>query len=92
MHQKHERDADSGSKKSLSVLEAYAGKSVHSHYGQRVVAVGQLVSSASDLYLGWTQGVRGDHFHVRQLKDMKTSRGSPALQDPLQGWGRSVAS
>ncbi len=54
-----------------SVLEPYAGKSVHSNHGQRVVLGCQLMQSASDLFLGWTEGQRGRHFYIRQLKDMK---------------------
>jgi hypothetical protein len=29
------------------------------------------MQSASDLFLGWTEGEAGRHFYVRQLKDMK---------------------
>lgn len=54
-----------------SVLEPYAGKSVHDNHGQRVVHGCQLMQSASDLFLGWTQGEHGRHFYIRQLKDMK---------------------
>ena len=54
-----------------SVLEAYAGKSVYSNHGQRVVAGCHLMQSASDLFLGWTEGQHGRHFYIRQLKDMK---------------------
>jgi uncharacterized protein (DUF2252 family) len=54
-----------------SVLEAYAGKSLHSNHGQRVVVGCRLMQSASDLFLGWTQSDPGRHFYVRQLKDMK---------------------
>jgi uncharacterized protein (DUF2252 family) len=54
-----------------SVLEAYAGKSVHANSGQRVVVGGRLMQSASDLFLGWTRTERGGDFYVRQLKDMK---------------------
>jgi uncharacterized protein (DUF2252 family) len=54
-----------------SVLEAYAGKSVYAHHGQRVVVGYQLMQSASDLFLGWTVGRFGKHLYVRQLKDMK---------------------
>ena len=54
-----------------SVLEAYAGKSKYSNQGQRVVIGCQLMQSASDLFLGWTEGQAGRHFFVRQLKDMK---------------------
>jgi uncharacterized protein (DUF2252 family) len=54
-----------------SVLEAYAGKSLHSNHGQRVVHGCRMMQSASDLFLGWTEGNVGRHFYVRQLKDMK---------------------
>jgi uncharacterized protein (DUF2252 family) len=54
-----------------SVLEAYAGKSAHPNHGQRIVIGCQLMQSASDLFLGWTEGDLGRQFYVRQLKDMK---------------------
>jgi uncharacterized protein (DUF2252 family) len=54
-----------------SVLEPYAGKSLHSNHGQRVVHGCRMMQSASDLFLGWTEGDLGRHFYVRQLKDMK---------------------
>jgi uncharacterized protein (DUF2252 family) len=54
-----------------SVLEGYAGKSVHVNHGQRVVAGCRLMQSASDLFLGWTESQLGRHLYVRQLKDMK---------------------
>ena len=54
-----------------SVLEPYAGKSVYTNHGQRVVVACKLVQSASDLFLGWTQGHLGRHYYIRQLKDMK---------------------
>jgi uncharacterized protein (DUF2252 family) len=54
-----------------SVLEDYAGKSIHANHGQRVVAGCRLMQSASDLFLGWTESQLGRHFYVRQLKDMK---------------------
>ncbi|HWA99665.1 MAG TPA: DUF2252 domain-containing protein [Pirellulales bacterium] len=54
-----------------SVLEAYAGKSLHPNDGQRVVHGCRMMQSASDLFLGWTEGDLGRHFYVRQLKDMK---------------------
>jgi uncharacterized protein (DUF2252 family) len=36
-----------------SVLEPYAGKSLHKNHGERVVAGQRLMQSASDLFLGW---------------------------------------
>ncbi len=55
-----------------SVLEAYAGKSIYPNHGERVVRGCLLMQSASDLFLGWTEGKVGRQFYVRQLKDMKT--------------------
>jgi uncharacterized protein (DUF2252 family) len=54
-----------------SVLEAYAGKSVHGNHGERVVVGHRLIQSASDIFLGWTLGKDGRHFYVRQLRDVK---------------------
>ena len=54
-----------------SVLEAYAGKSLHANHGQRVVHGIRMMQSASDIFLGWTEGDLGRHFYIRQLKDMK---------------------
>ena len=54
-----------------SVLEPYVGKSAHSNHGQRIVTGQRLMQSASDIFLGWTQGKRGRHFYLRQLRDMK---------------------
>ncbi|MGV8864301.1 MAG: DUF2252 domain-containing protein [Pseudomonas sp.] len=56
-----------------SVLEPYAGKSVYDNHGQRVVTGQRLMQSSSDIFLGWTQGQKGRHFFVRQLRDMKMS-------------------
>jgi len=54
-----------------SVLEPYAGKSHHPNHGQRIVHGCRMMQSASDLFLGWTQGRQSRHFYVRQLKDMR---------------------
>lgn len=56
-----------------SVLEPYAGKSVYSNHGQRVIVGQRLMQSASDVFLGWTRGKNGKDFYVRQLRDMKLS-------------------
>ncbi|MBO9512499.1 MAG: DUF2252 domain-containing protein [Variovorax sp.] len=56
-----------------SVLEPYAGKSLHPNHGQRVIAGQRLMQAASDVFLGWTQGMNGRHFYIRQLRDMKMS-------------------
>ncbi|MEM5341403.1 DUF2252 domain-containing protein [Paraburkholderia azotifigens] len=56
-----------------SVLEPYAGKSLHPNRGQRVIAGHHIMQAASDLFLGWAYGVGGRDFYVRQLRDMKMS-------------------
>src|SRR5262249_26359268 len=53
-----------------SVLEPYAGRSRHANHGQRIVAGYKMMQAASDLFLGWTEGVNV-HFYLRQLKDVK---------------------
>jgi uncharacterized protein (DUF2252 family) len=54
-----------------SVLEPYAGKSVYSNHGQRVVQGHRLMQSASDVFLGWCEGRNGRHYYIRQLRDAK---------------------
>jgi uncharacterized protein (DUF2252 family) len=54
-----------------SVLEPYAGKSVFANHGQRVVNGHRLMQSASDMFIGFTQGRGGRHFYFRQLRDVK---------------------
>ncbi len=56
-----------------SVLEPYAGKSLHDNHGQRVVAGQHLMQSASDIFLGWFEAASGRHHYVRQLRDVKLS-------------------
>jgi len=55
-----------------SVLERFLGQSQYRHHGERVVHGQRLLQSASDLFLGWTQGPRRQ-FYVRQLMDHKAS-------------------
>jgi uncharacterized protein (DUF2252 family) len=54
-----------------SVLERYAGKSVYPNHGQRVVQGHRLMQSASDVFLGWTEGRFDRHYYIRQLRDAK---------------------
>ena len=56
-----------------SVLEPYAGKSAYPNQGQRVVHGQRLIQTASDVFLGWTRGVNGRDFYIRQLRDLKLS-------------------
>ena len=54
-----------------SVLERYAGKSIYTNHGERVVRGCLAMQSASDLFLGWTEGRLGRQCYIRQLRDMK---------------------
>jgi uncharacterized protein (DUF2252 family) len=76
-----------------SVLEPYAGKSLHENHGERVVTGQRLLQAASDIFLGWSAGDRGlRHFYVRQLRDMKMG---PIIEDwdpeQLEDYGRLCA-
>lgn len=66
-----------------SVLEPYAGKSLHRNCGERVVAGQRLMQSASDIFLGWLRSAKGHDAYVRQLRDVKIS---PIVED----WDASV--
>jgi uncharacterized protein (DUF2252 family) len=71
-----------------SVLAPYAGESRYEHQGQRVVAGQRLMQAASDLFLGWTDGPFGNHYYVRQLRDMKGSVAVDGLSpEGLQRYG-----
>ena len=54
-----------------SVLEPYAGKSIHENSGKRVVTGQRIMQSASDIFLGWSDTEAGRHYYVRQLNDAK---------------------
>ncbi len=56
-----------------SVLEPYAGKSLHANHGERVVVGQRLMQAAADIFLGWTRGEDGNHYYIRQLRDAKFS-------------------
>jgi uncharacterized protein (DUF2252 family) len=56
-----------------SVLEGLAGPRPFPNNGERVVAGQRLMQSASDIFLGWTRGMHGRDFYVRQLRDMKVA-------------------
>jgi uncharacterized protein (DUF2252 family) len=55
-----------------SVIDPFIGKNPYPHQGQRVVAGQRLMQSASDIFLGWTQGPKRN-FYIRQLRDAKVS-------------------
>jgi len=54
-----------------SVLEPYAGPSAYPHHGQRVVMGQRLMQPASDVFLGWLDGLDGRQLYARQLRDAK---------------------
>lgn len=57
-----------------SVLEAHLPSSQFATSGERVVQGQQMMQSASDIFLGWSEGVQTDQYHYRrQLRDMKCS-------------------
>ena len=60
-----------------SVLAAYAGRSVYTNQGHRVVAGQRLMQASSDIFLGWHQFTDIDQVsrdcYVRQLRDWKGS-------------------
>ncbi len=56
-----------------SELSDHLGESVYPNQGQRVVEGQRLTQAQSDTFLGWTRGVAGRDFYVRQLRDWKGS-------------------
>ena len=57
-----------------SVLEPYAGASVFTSHGHRIVDGYRRMQPASDMFLGWCHGALNKRdFFVRQLRDMKLS-------------------
>ena len=81
-----------------SVLEPYAGKSLYGHAGQRVVQGQRLMQASSDIFLGWTTGLRGNDLYVRQLRDAKIkplvetfNRGMLELYGKACGWALARA-
>ena len=63
-----------------SVMEAYLPKSRYKQHGERVVQGQRMMQAASDIYLGWTNGLDVKrHFYWRQLRDMKGAVDPEAL-------------
>jgi uncharacterized protein (DUF2252 family) len=56
-----------------SVLAGHAGPSPWRDEGERIVVGQRLMQTASDIFLGWTRGMEGRFYYVRQLRDMKAS-------------------
>ena len=81
---------------SASVLEDHLPKSKYKQAGERVVQGQRLMQASSDIFLGWTKGVRVGFMYWRQLHDMKGSA-SIETMTPLgltlyaQACGRTLA-
>lgn len=56
-----------------SVLEEHLGPSPYENSGRRVVEGQRMSQAQSDIFLGWTEGMEGRQFYVRQLRDWKGS-------------------
>ncbi len=76
-----------------SVLEDHLPASTYDNHGRRVVEGQRLMQAVSDVCLGWTRGVEGRDYYVRQLRDWKGSvdleKGSVDFLDhyaQLCGW------
>jgi uncharacterized protein (DUF2252 family) len=54
-----------------SVLEGRSGSAPSENNGERIITGQRLMQSASDIFLGWSGGLHGRDFYVRQLRDMK---------------------
>lgn len=81
-----------------SVLEPYAGKSLHGHSGERVVMGQRLMQASSDIFLGWLTGLEGRHVYVRQLRDAKIKplvetfdRSMLEIYGGMCGWALALA-
>jgi len=74
-----------------SVVDPFVDNKPYKHQGQRIVSGQRLMQSASDLFLGWSQGPRR-HFYVRQLRDAKVSPQVEVMRVPnLRRYGRLCA-
>lgn len=74
-----------------SVLEDHLPKSRYRNHGRRVVEGQRLMQAASDIFLGWTEGldVHGDYYW-RQLRDMKGSADVESMKRAGMGlYGRA---
>jgi uncharacterized protein (DUF2252 family) len=72
-----------------SVLEPYAGKSIFTNHGQRVVQGYRLMQPASDIFLGWSRSPRRDFFIRRvsvglSFSGMVMGRGQPPPGLPVR--------
>ena len=56
-----------------SVLAASLPRREYASQAERVVIGQRLMQAASDIFLGWNEGLTGTQYYWRQLKDMKGS-------------------
>ena len=76
----------------VAVFEPYVGRSPYANRGQRVVVGQRIMQSASDLLLGWAIDEEGNHFYVRQLRDMKVKPMVEVMRAPnLVNYGKLCA-
>ena len=54
-----------------SVLEEFVGPSEYPHHGERVVQGQRMIQAQSDIFLGWSTGLLGIQYYMRQLRDWK---------------------
>ena len=77
-----------------SVYEPWCGPSRYDNHGRRVVEGKRLVQSATDIFVGWTEG-RGHDYYVRQFRDMKVIANgeliSPRLGEFATACGKVLA-
>jgi uncharacterized protein (DUF2252 family) len=76
-----------------SVLEDHLPRSGYEQPGERVVQGQRVMQAASDIFLGWTEGVQDDrYFYWRQLRNMKASADVDAMGPlTLTHYGRECA-
>ena len=67
-----------------SVLAPYAGASVYSNQGERVVVGQRMMQAATDVFLGWTmKPLDGRDFYIRRLKDSRLANVGALIQEAL---------
>ena len=70
----------------------FLGPDMHCSHGERVVTGQRRLQAASDIFLGWAVGERGQHVYIRQLQDQKASAIIDTMTvDELATWGELCA-
>ncbi|MGW7682831.1 DUF2252 domain-containing protein [Kribbella sp. NPDC054772] len=68
-----------------SVYESFCGPSRYENHGRRVIEGKRLVQSATDIFVGWTEG-RGHDYYVRQFRDMKVIANGELIAPQLEAF------